>query len=219
MTIVDRILGEAPPGFSQRFLSWVRSLEDTLLVRFASWYPADAEGVKQHAHITEQQMTTELQNYYRVADPFGSRENGWLWWYEREQKYRAAWLSALIDIQKVTPGEGQRLINASPPLWPIDCFDRAIDRVGFIWQDDKLAIMELCLEKFGIGSPFSVGLRNYFLRDIVLEALAEEEPKNMVFDERRKQSAISAVSGWPETLPFPEHVALTIGKLVSADSP
>lgn len=215
MTMANRVLNEAPPRFDRQFLSWVRSLEDTLLVRLASWYPADTEGIRQHTHITGQQVATELQEYYAVADPFGSIENGWHWWYEREQKYKNMWLNALVDMQKTTPGEGQRLINASPPLWPIDCFDRALDRVGFIWQDDRLAIMELSLEKHGSGTPFSIGLRNYFLRDIVMETLAEEKPATLLLNEQHLHSAIS---GWPEIPPFPEHVALTIGKLASKDS-
>jgi hypothetical protein len=97
-----------------------------------------------------------------------------------------------------------------PPLWPVYCLEKTHDVVGFVWRNNHIAVIELDPLKGGEGHPYAIGLRNYFLANILIELLAEDKTE-VDFRKLREQREVRKVSGWPEKPPVPEHIALTLG--------
>jgi len=210
---LDRLLTQAPEGFDDRFLEWVYHLGDQLTVKFANWGATDSEQADQYARAIGQRPPAELAVYYRHADPVGFLQDGWRRWQELLQEYRSEWVQALVDIMGTTREEARKQVNASPPLWPIDVFETRLDWVGFVWRHDEIAVMGLDLRDRGRGRADSIGLRNHFLRDVVIELLAEDEA-TPDFDRLGEHPMALAVGGWPKEPPFPEHVALVINRML-----
>jgi hypothetical protein len=209
----DQLAQQAPSGFGHEFLEWVCHLESVLSVRFGYWSPADAGEVRQYAASIGQQVPQEVSIYYEHADPVSYLVNGWHRWRERDKQYRRTWARALTEVASLRSGEARRLVNDSPPLWPLDCFEGRLDYVSFVGQNGELVVLSLSLSDRGRGKPVAIGLRNYFLSGIALEALAEDM-NVMSLDEIMQHPVVLEVSGWPQEPPFPQHVALTIDALL-----
>ncbi len=208
----SKIVQEAPGKFDQQFLQWIRQLEDLLLVKLADWSPTPAEEVQRYIEIVHQPVPTELKLYYENAYPFGLLRNGWRQWHARREEYRAIWIRRLADTLSIQPAQAETMVNGSAPLWPICCLERKRDIVGFVWDNNEIAVIELDLLEGGKGKPIAIGLRNYFLANIALELLAEDKIE-VDFDKLRQHPTIIEISGWPTKAPFPEHIALTLEKL------
>lgn len=207
----SRIVKEAPGRFDQQFLQWVHQLEDLLLIKLADWFPSSAEEVRRYAKAIHQSIPEDLKLYYENAYPFGSLRDGWRRWHGRQEEYRATWIHSLVDTLGVGSNQAETLVNGSAPLWPIYCLEKKRDVVGFVWNDDEIAVIELDLLEGGRGKPIAIGLRNYFLASMTLELLAEDKIE-VDFDKLRQHPTVLEVSGWPTKPPLPEHIALTLEK-------
>lgn len=203
------ILQNAPQEFDRQFLQWLRHLEKQLLVRLADWHPSPMEEVLRYAEAIKQDVPKALELYYDNAYPFGLLKQGWYRWHLRRNEYQATWVRYLVHELGVGFKEAEAVVNASPPIWPIDCLERKKDIVGFIWQGEQLAVIELDPGNWGGARPISIGLRSYFLTNILLEVLAEDEI-SVDFDTLRQHPAVIQASGWPGSVPQPKHISLTI---------
>jgi len=210
----DRLLQQAPQGFGEDFLKWVQELENVLLIRFATWKPADPEAVRNYARIINRQVPEEVQLYYEHADPVSFLRDGWLRWEERMQEYQTVWTLALEDLLHMSATEARALVATSEPLWPINCFEGITDDVAFAGDKGETIVMELRLGEKGRGKLLAVGLRNYFLRYIVLEALAENEMEPVDFDRLARRQEVLKSSGYSSESLIPRHVAFLIDKLM-----
>jgi hypothetical protein len=203
------VIGEAPEAFDAQFLNWLRHWEDQLSVRLADWVPSSSGKVQRYADTVQQVVPADLQFYYEHAYPFGLLRDGWNSWHARIEGYHIAWVRSMVDRLAMESTHAEALVATSPPLWPIYCLEQKRDVAGFVWQDRIIAVMELDLAEGGRGRPVAVSLRNYFLTNIALELLAEDEGK-ITLDELRQHPEVLDASGWPTQPPFPEHIALVI---------
>lgn len=119
---------------------------------------------------------------------------------------------ALIDRLGVEPARARAIAGNAPPLWPIYCLEKERDIVGFVWENDAIAVIELDPSRDGCARPLAIGLRSYFLAEIAAESLAEDQVR-VDLGTLREHPAVRHVSGWPTASPTPEHVALTLGSL------
>jgi hypothetical protein len=207
----SQIFQQVPEEFDRRFLAWMRGVEDLLLVKLADWSPSVAEA-QVYAESIDQSMPKDLSVYYESAYPFGRLRDGWRKWNGRQVEYRRLWGRALTDRLGVEPAHAQAIAESAPPLWPIYCLEKERDIVGFVGENDAIAIIELDPSNSGKARPLAMGLRNYFLAEIAAESLAEDRVQ-VDLGTWRDHPAVRDISGWPAAPSAPGHVSLTLGSL------
>jgi len=189
-------LQHPPTAFGKDFLEWLHTISSSLLITFVDPSPMDESDLS-WLQNTYGVPHPELRTLYQFSNPWGGYADGPMIWEKiitrAYSRYELLFQYKREDLKSI------RL--SSPVLWPVMISDKQ-DIAAFVDQHERLAVVEISDEKVPMR-PLSVGLRNYFVANVIAEILLGED-RYQYFRDAWIDPLVTEAAAWPVIDP-PRH--------------
>ena len=192
---------EKPPlGLNQELYSWLKVASEKQSVTFISEIPMQ-QGDLQKLISQLGEVPDQLNYYYARSTP---------WPYSIEDYFEAVKRieTECISIFKKSGNseeEARFRIREGKPLWPVHMPIKGSSAVAFLDSIGRLCLVEGSkYGGLGFGRPVSIGLRNYFVMDVITDLFWCESEEDISFSESTLNPMILSLGEWPVDNP-PSH--------------